>query len=165
MWKILGTIFIVGGVTGILHNWIIEQGKRQKKIEEFLLFFHKSLSMMKTERLKVIDYFSKTDIKELQEIAMRLSTNTYAKGQMVWEEVFKEENQNLTFDKDTFQIILQAGNGFFGRSREENIRFLQRSINELEECQKEMKKKDLQERKIWIPVGVLGAVMLVIILI
>lgn len=165
MWKILGGIFLLGGVAGMLHNWTLEQQKRQRRLEELLVFFQRSIAIMETEKIKVIDYFAKQNLKELQEISRRLSTNMYPNGQMVWEEVFKEEEQNLSFDKDTFQMILNAGNGFFGRSRDENIRFLKKGVRFLEEQQKKLKEKEKQERKVWIPVGMLGAVMLVIILV
>lgn len=142
-----------------------------------MLFFQKSIGVMETERIRVMDYFEKyasqningenleTQLLQtsLREIARRLATNTYPNGQMVWEEVFTEEKQNLAFDQETFSIILQAGNGFFGRSREENIRFLKKSVRELEIQQKKLKEKDAKERKLWVPVGMLGAVMLAIL--
>lgn len=142
-----------------------------------MLFFQKSIGVMETERIRVMDYFEKyasqningenmeTQLLQtsLREIARRLATNTYPNGQMVWEEVFMEEKQNLAFDQETFSVILQAGNGFFGRSREENIRFLKKSVRELEIQQKKLKEKDTKERKVWVPVGMLGAVMLAIL--
>ena len=122
---------------------------------------------METEKIRVIDYLEKYASQELQtslvEIARRLASNTYPNGQIVWEEVFMEEKQNLSFDQETFSIILQAGNGFFGRSREENIRFIQKTVKELETQKKKLMEKDAKERKVWVPVGMLGAVMLTIL--
>ena len=165
MWKVLGMAFLLGGVAGVLYSWILEQRTRQKRLGEIIVFLQRTVGIMECEKIRVTDYLDRQDSKTLKEIARRLSTNTYAKGQAVWEEVFKEEEQNLSLDKETFQIILQSGEGFFGKSREENIRFLQKSISELESKQKEIKIRDAQERKVWIPVGMLGAVMLVIILV
>lgn len=179
MWKILGFALVLAGVAGVLYSWVAEQKKRQRLLEEFLLFFEKSVSVMEIEKVKVVRYFEQyvsqqlsDTSKEMQllkytlsEIATRLSTNTYPDGQTVWEEVFKEAEQLMALDKESFTIILRAGNGFFGRSREENIRFLQKSIRELEAQQKKCREKDAQERKVWVPVGMLGAVILVIILI
>jgi len=177
MWKILGFLLVLGGVAGVLYSWVSEQKKRQRILEEFILFLEKSISSMEKDNLKIVTHFEKyvsqqnnhTNVdaqlftKILSEIATRLSSNTYPKGQSVWEEVIKEEGQNLALDKETFAIILQAGNGFFGRSREENIRFLQKSIRELEIQQKKCREKDAQERKVWVPVTMLGTVMLLIV--
>ena len=126
---------------------------------------------MESEDIKLITYFSGYDFQDevldrsLNEIAYRLSQNVYPKGQRVWEEVFKEEEQNLAFDRESFGVLMDAGNGFFGRNREENICFLQKSLKELERQSVKVKEKDAGERKVWVPVGMLGAVMLVIIFI
>lgn len=158
---------LLGGTMGVLYSWICGLKERERKLEEFILFFQKSIGVMETEKIRVIDYFEKYASQELQtslvEIARRLDSNTYPNGQIVWEEVFMEEKQNLSFDQETFSIILQAGNGFFGRSREENIRFLQKTVKELETQKKKLMEKDAKERKVWVPVGMLGAVMLTIL--
>lgn len=168
---------VLGGTAGVLYSWICSLKERERKIEEFIIFFQKSIGVMETEKIRVIDYFEKyasqnikatnMETQELKsmllEIARRLALNTYPNGQMVWEEVFTEEKQNLSFDNETFSIVLQAGNGFFGRSREENIRFLNKTIRELEIQQKKLAEKDAKERRVWIPVGMLGAVMLAIL--
>ena len=165
--KIVGILLLLGGTLGVLYSWICGLKERERKLEEFILFFQKSIGVMETEKIRVIDYFEKYASQELQtslvEIARRLASNTYPNGQIVWEEVFMEEKQNLSFDQETFSIILQAGNGFFGRSREENIRFLQKTVKELETQKKKLMEKDAKERKVWVPVGMLGAVMLTIL--
>lgn len=171
MGKIIGIVLMLGGIAGILYQWIMLQKARQLRLEEFILFLQKSIFAMETERVKVIDYFAKyvscdSEITEsLREIAKRLGQNTYPKGQEAWEEVLKEEEQNWAFDKESFDVVLHAGNGFFGRSREENICFLQKSLREMEKLQAKIKEKDAQERKVWVPVGMLGGVMIMILLI
>lgn len=165
--KIVGILLLLGGTLGVLYSWICGLKERERKLEEFILFFQKSIGVMEMEKIRVIDYFEKYASQELQtslvEIARRLASNTYPNGQIVWKEVFMEEKQNLSFDQETFSIILQAGNGFFGRSREENIRFLQKTVKELETQKKKLMEKDAKERKVWVPVGMLGAVMLTIL--
>lgn len=170
MLKFLGLVCVLGGTAEILHSWVREQKEQQKRMENFIFFLQKSMYVMSTERIKIVDYLERyveqKDIllaQILDEIRKRLLTNTYPNGQMVWEEVFREAAEKLHFDKEVFPIIVQAGNGFFGRSREENISFLQKTIGELEQEQERLKKKSIQERKVWIPVGMLGSVMLVIL--
>lgn len=176
MGKIVGIVMLLGGVIGFLYSWICGQKERQKRMEEFIIFLQKSIFAMESEKIKVIDYFSNYVSRKsqiigdndkvleniLHEIAKRLSMNTYPKGQDAWEEVLREEEANLDFDKETFGVILQVGNGFFGRSCEENICFLQKSLNELEKQQEKLKERDAKERKVWVPVGMLGGVMLMI---
>ena len=92
---------ILGGIAGMLQQWIQLQREQQKRLEEFEKFLHKSIFAMETENVKIIDYFAKYSSKDsqitqvLHEIAKRLSQNIYPKGQLVWEEVLKEEEQNF----------------------------------------------------------------------
>ena len=176
MFKVIGGLLVLGGVSGFLQSWIGTQKKQQMRLELFLLFLQKSLYVMQTEKVKVIDYFKRYIDQEtvllenhdttlnqvLEELVRRLSSNNYPNGQMVWEEVFGE-SESFQFDSEVFRTIVQAGNGFFGRSREENIGFLKREIKELEKQQEKIKEKHIQERKVWIPVGMLGSLMLVIL--
>lgn len=165
--KVIGILLVLGGMAGVLYSWVCSLKERERKIEECILFFQKSIAAMETEKIRVIDYFKKSTSQTLetylQEIAKRLASNTYPNGQRVWEEVFMEEKERLSFDNETFSILLRAGNGFFGRSREENIRFLQKTVKELEAQQKKLAEKDARERKVWVPVGMLGAVMVAIL--
>lgn len=162
----------MGGMAGVLYSWVGEQKEMLKSIEELLLFLKKTQYVMCTERIKVADYlerYVKQNLKNtalekvLEEIVKRLSANTYPNGQAVWEEVFREEKEMLHMDAEVLKIIVQAGNGFFGYSRAENHSFLESSIRELEHQKARIKEKQAQERKVWIPIGMLGSVMLVIL--
>lgn len=171
MGKIVGCALLLGGVSGFLYSWIRSQREKQKRLEEFIIFLQKSIFAMETEKVKVIDYFTnyisadEQITRTLQKVAERLRQNIYPKGQNAWEEVLKEEEANLDFDKETFGVVLRAGTGFFGRSREENISFLQKSQKELEKMQERIMEKDAQERKVWVPVGILGGVMVILLFI
>ena len=168
---------MLGGMAGVLYSWSFAQREKMIWLESFLRFLKKSRYAMQSERIKLVDYFKKYIAQDLsartsaetsftsmlEEMINRLSTNTYPNGQMVWEEVFKEKRQKLQFDNEVFQILVQAANGFFGGSREENICFLEKSIEQLEQQQRNMKEKNVQERKVWIPVGMLGVMMLIIL--
>lgn len=163
------------GMTGVLYTWDSEQREKQKILVRVLLFFQKSRYVMRVEKIKIVDYFTKyieqnlcekEDMglkRVLEKINNRLLSNTYPNGQRVWEEVFEEEKQTLHFDKELLQIVVQAGNGFFGRSREENVSFLDKCIEELEQQQIILRKKYIQERKVWVPVGMLGTIMVIIL--
>lgn len=170
MGKIVGILLVLAGVAGYLYSWTCAQKEKQTRLEEVIVFLQKSIYAMETEKIKVIDYFAKYKCetvleKSLREISKRLATNTYPMGQDAWEEVLKEEEQNWNLDKDTFDFILRAGDGFFGRNREENICLLEKTMQELEIEQKRAKEKDAKERKVWIPVSMLGGMMLTILFI
>lgn len=175
MWKVVGCVCFLGGAAGVLYSWVLEQREKEKQLEEFVHFLQKSLASMQTENIRLKDYFLKyTELYleasgdsvlavALKEISEKLAQNTYPNGQMVWTEVFQEDVWK--FDKEINAVIVQAGNGFFGRSRLENVAFLEKSIRDLEIQQRKIKERNVQKRKVWIPVGMLGSIMLVIIFI
>jgi len=171
MGKLLGIIFVMGGVSGYLYCWQSEQRKREERIVAFILFLQRARYAMETENIKVGQLLEQVQVKEevlretLSEIAIRLRLNIYPNGPSVWEEVFKEKEQNWNVDEETFGLMIYAGNGFFGKNKGENICFLQKSIRELEERQRYNQIKATEEKKVWVPVGVLGGLMLVILLI
>ena len=171
MGTLLGIAFIMGGVAGYLCHWQGEQRKRRERIAAFILFLQKSRYTLETENIKVTKLLENYQTKDsllketLCEISVRLNLNIYPNCLSAWEEVFREKEQNWNVDEETFGIMIHAGNGFFGKNRGENICFLQKSIRELEEQEKNNREKDAQERKVWIPVGMLSGLMLVILLI
>ena len=161
---------VLYGVASMLYQWVQMQKLRQKRIEEFLLFLQKSLYVMEREPMRLIAYFMEYPAREyvlretLQEIGERLEKNQYPRGEQVWEEVFLEKKKAWDCEEETFVLLFRAGMGFFGRDRKENICFLQKSIQELELQQKKRKEKDAQERKVWLPLGMLGSMMFLILL-
>lgn len=167
MGKIVGIVLVMGGIAGGLKQWIESQKEKQKIMQEFCLFLHKSIFYMESEKMYVIDYFAKYVTRDsritdaLQEISKRLSMNIYPNPQLVWEEVLKQQEWNL--EEEIFSIILKSGNGFFGRNREENISYLKKQLEELEKMQVKIKEKYAKERSVWGPVGILSGIMLVIL--
>ncbi len=169
--SLLGIILLFIGIIFYLYNWISLQKQRQRRIEEFWVFLQKAIFAMETEQVKLSSFFMEYPCydpvfaKTLQEIGSRLKSKTYPKGEVVWQEVFMEEKESWRVGEETFAILITAGKGFFGGSLKENVSFLQRSIQKLEEQERKNRKKELQERKLWVPVGMLGGIMLVIIFI
>ena len=165
----LGILFLFIGIIGYLKNWMLEQRLRQRRVENFILFLQKTVFAIEAENVKWIPYFRNYYSDEvvltetMQMLSQMLEQKIFSKGQDAWEEVFREKKQSWDLDHEIFSIILDAGNGFFGRSREENICFLNKTIKELEIKEREMKEKDAKERKVWVPVGMLSGLMLVII--
>lgn len=154
-----------------LYGWVEGQKLRQRRVEELLIFLQRTAFAMETEKIHIIEYLEGYHTRDalfeglLRETAGRLRQNIYPCGEMVWEEVFREKRREWNCSGETFELILRVGVGLFGKSRSENTSFLRRSIRQLEEESHRCKERDIQERKVWIPVGMLGGMMLVIILI
>lgn len=171
MGKGLGAIFLLWGIGGYLYQWILRQRDRERRREEFVLFLQKSYFSIETEKVKILDYFSCYEsecailMETLKEIARRLEQNIYPEGYLVWKAVFLERKKEWDMKKETFEVMLSAGAGFFGRNRRENLCFLQKNIDKLMDLKEKEKCKEEQERKVWIPVGMLGGIMVILLFI
>ena len=171
MGKIIGMFFVLGGIMFLLYNWVLEQKSGNRKIGELVVFLQRSLFAMEEGKMQIIEYLKNYSSREkileetLYEIAGRLEQKIYPNGEVVWEQVFWEKRQEWNLDEETFEIVLGLGKGFFGRKRGENVSFLQRGMMRLEERQAKKREKDAKERKVWIPVSMLGGIMLMIILV
>ena len=171
MGKVIGSVSLFVGIIGFLYSWVMEQKRQQQHMEEVLLFVQRSIYAMEGEKIRIIDYLENYDSRDtllkdtLREIARRLRLHSFPDGRLVWETVFMEKQLSFGMDEESFAIVLALGNGFFGRRREENASILRRSLRQLEEQGKRRKELDANARKLWIPVGMLGGIMLMIILI
>lgn len=169
MGNAIGMILLFGGIAGSVYSWLESGRNREKRLDEALLFLQKCSFAMDNERVKIITYFKEYRSKDkvlndsLQEVANRLSMCMYPSGIQVWRDVLFEKKEDWDFSEESFFILQKAGEGFFGAKREENISFLKKSICELEMQRTKEKEKNIQERKVWVPVSVLGGIMLMII--
>lgn len=171
MWKLVGIVLFGIGVIGELHEWITRNKNRQKRLDEMIVFLTKARYAMEEEKVRWIPFFlnykSQDEIimQTLCEIVKRLQEHRYPYGEDAWKAVFLEKKTSWDCKEESFQVLLQLGGAFFGRSKQENGEFMDSYIRQLKECKKREKEIFAEEKKVWIPVSVLGGVMLVIMLV
>ena len=169
MGKYIALGLFLAGVSSLLYQWVQMQKCGQHRIENFLLFLQKSQYAMERENIRLISYLKNYESGDtvinafLEELGSRLEMNQYPCGELAWQEVLIEQREKWGCDEETFSILLNASHGFFSGSRKENLCFLQKSIREFEQQLKVKKEKDMQDRKVWLPVGMLGSLMVVIL--
>lgn len=137
----------------------------------FLSLFRRAQHVMEETRRPWILFFEDYEGEDacvmefVRELAVRLRENRYPKGELAWQEVLKEQREKWDFSKETFDILLKSGSAFFGQSQQENLELFRLYTTLLMECKEKEKCEFAEKRKIWIPVGALGGIMVVIILI
>ncbi len=169
--KIVGIIIMVIGIVGFIHDWILRHITRRKRMEEFLFFFRKAVYAMEETHTPWIMFFEKYEGRDacvtesVHEVADRLKENRYPKGELAWQDVMTERRDTFDFSKDTFELLYHSGNAFFGKSQKENLELLRLYIKLLSDCKERESKEFAERKKVWIPVGTLGGIMVIIILI
>lgn len=169
--KMVGIVILVIGIVGYIYDWISRHITRSKRLEEILIFFRKAVYAMEETHIPWIRFFEEyhgefleiTD--SIHEVAYRLKEHRYPKGEPAWQDVMTENRESLDLSKEAFELLYHSGDAFFGKSQRENLEQLNMYIKLLYECKEREDKEFAEKKKVWIPVGTLGGVMIIIILI
>ena len=69
----------------------------------------------------------------------------------------------MPLTKEQWEILHQASDAFFGVNCDEALRNTRRSIQGLKEAQSREQGEFLQKQKVYMPVGMLGGILLIIL--
>ena len=169
--KIIGILILGTGILGLIHDWLYRHQIRRKRMEELMSFFRKAIYAMeetKTPWILFFDAYEGNDIcvtESVHEVSKKLKENRYPKGELAWQDAMEEREKEWDFSKEAFELLLASGNAFFGKSQKENLELMRMYMKLFEECEKRETQSFGEKKKVWIPVGALGGIMLVIILI
>ena len=106
------------------------------------------------------EYFTKI----CRKISQNLIEHKYTQGAECWDMAWKKELNKYGFDSDTKRIINESGKYFFEISPDEMEERLLEYNRALEKKIENETLKYQEKRKVVYPVGMLGGIMLVIIL-
>jgi stage III sporulation protein AB len=169
--KMIGSLIIVFGLAGYMKEWIFRNLSRGKRLEELLSFLRKAVYALEETHTTWIRFFEEYEgqekciVESVHEVAKRLKEHRYPKGELAWQEVMIEQKEAIDLSKEAFELVSHVGDAFFGRSQKENLESLRWYIKLLEKCKEQEGKAFIEKKKVWIPVGALGGVMIIIILI
>lgn len=162
---------MVMGIAGYIHDWIYRHNIRRKRLEEILSFFRKAVYAMEETHTPWIRFFEEYEsrdecvVESTHEVARRLKENRYPRGELAWRDVMTEKREIWDLSKEAFELLYNSGNAFFGKSQKENLELLGLYIKLLSDCKEKEVKEFVEKKKVWIPVGCLGGLMVIIILI
>lgn len=169
MLKFLGVVFLGIGIASGLREWVLNEKQKMIRKEEMYFFLQKIIYLMKEGQCFLSIFFKEYQSRDQQfqtcifKVGKNLEKNVYPKGELAWQEAFNDNKKNLALSQEIFEIIMNSGEGIFGKCKEENIKFLEYKMEELKACNQKEKEKFLEQKKVWLPVATLGGVMLMII--
>lgn len=169
--KIIGIVCMIIGIAGYSYDWISRHITRSKRLEEILTFLRKAGHAMEETHTPWIRFFEEYQSRDacvtesIHEVSHRLKENRYPRGELVWQDVMTERKETLDFSKEAFELLFHSGDAFFGKSQKENLELLNLYKKQLFECKEQERIEFAEKKRLWIPVGALGGVMIIIILI
>lgn len=171
MGRLLGIIMILAGCAGCLLWWMENEKKRQAIMEECIRLFARWKYSLEREHIRLYDFLEQyeprqTELGEiLLEVKKMLRENCYPSGQMVWDKVLKEKSRILSLQGEAYVVLREAGDAFFGSSSAESLRCICVCMERMEKCLADVRSEFAKKRRVYMPVGMLGGVILVILLI
>lgn len=169
--RMIGMVCILAGCAGVLMNWYERKRQQQAFMGECIRLFSRWRYAVLKEHLRLYDFIESYDgrIKEmddlLQELWHKLERNSYPSGTVAWQELLQEKRQILPLGEEAFHILSDSGDAFFGNSREEVLRCTEACRDRMEEALAEEKRETARKWRVYMPVGMLGGVMLIILLV
>jgi hypothetical protein len=103
--------------------------------------------------------------KALEEVSRLLRQNLYPSGREVWRHVMGERRKKLSLSGEAHEILLKAGDAFFCGSSGESLHTMEICRERMEECLARERGELAGKRRVYIPMGMLGGVVLIILLV
>lgn len=100
----------------------------------------------------------------LEDVLDEMREHTYPSGAILWKEVWNAHRAEWIVDEENWALVLDTGNAFYGNNLRENLEYLRTLQSLLKEGIQEEKNKWKEKQKVLTPVGILGGIMIVIIL-
>lgn len=171
MERVMGTALILAGCAGCLLWWIENEKKRQAMMEECIRLFSQWKYALEREHIRLYDFLEQYEPRRaelgelLSEVKKQLLKNCYPSGQLVWQTALQEKKCVLSLQGEAYIVLRDAGDAFFGNSSEESLRCIGVCTARMEKCLIYERDEFAKKRKVYMPAGMLGGLMLVIFLI
>jgi stage III sporulation protein AB len=158
------------GAAGMLGFWNGKQKNRIRRMKAFLSFLSRTYYAMGTEHVQMIAYLCAYGGKDallgdmLRELAGVLTDHTSPSGEQAWEAVCAGRKKEWDVSEAAWEILNACGKALFGNNLAENLKYLQALERKMEEQIAQEERIFAEKRKILTPVGLLGGIMLIVIL-
>jgi stage III sporulation protein AB len=168
---LLGSLLILAGCAGGIVCWLEGERRKQAMMEEWIRLFVRWDYGLRSEHIRLYTFFGQYETGRpemaefLTEVCRRLQQNCYPSGQQVWQQVLKEQQKKISLRGEAGEILLQAGDAFFCGSSRESLHTIRICRERMEQCLVEARGEFAGKRKVYIPAGMLGGAVLIILLI
>jgi hypothetical protein len=175
----LGSLLILAGCAGGIFCWLEGERKRQVMMEECIRLFVRWDYGLRSEHIRLYQFFEQYEqfgqqeqcepaqrelAEALAEVARLLRQNCYPSGQQVWQMVLRNRRKKLLLRGEAYEILCRAGDAFFCGSSRESLHTIRICRERMEQCLAAERGVLARKRQVYIPAGMLGGVVLIILL-
>lgn len=170
MGKLVGGACVLIGFVILLACWMGRMKRNIRNMLAIVRFLQSWAYVLEVRQMRVAEFLETYpyDVPELEHVADEvqhdLLLHLYPTGQEVWQKVLERQKHTLGLPEDAFQVLLRAGEGFFGNNHRQTQQCITSCIRQMETVIGEEREHYLEKRKVYMPVGMLTGVMVVILL-
>lgn len=171
MGKLTGAVLILCGVCGLLWSWWRMQKKRQEAAGELIRMLARWEYSLERERLSLSEFLERFDSRDPQVSGWKngllasLAAREYPCGAMLWRRTLETHRRALGLGGELWELFCSADGAFFGTSSRESLRCARACRSRMEDCLRREREELSKKRRVYLPVGVLSAVVLIILLV
>ena len=169
MLKIVGSAVFLAGVAGTLLSWNIRKMAPIRRIQIWIDFMNATEYAMEIDHVNMTIYMEQATINEpvlmqtIRETGMLLKRKQVPFGEEAWEKVCEKYRKEWDMSEEVWSLILSCKHVFFGKNLTENIEKSKEIRKRLNGLLEEEKRRFAEQKKIYIPVGMLGSCMFLLI--
>lgn len=169
MEKWIGILLILLGAAAGVWQWRSENVERQNHLRGWILFLHRASYAMeeKQNMTELFLEFQSEDVllqKTLKLVVEYMRQNCYPSGDILWKRALRVMEWNKQVSTEQMRILDSLGNAFFGRNRTELRALIDMAYAQLEDCLTEEQMRFAKNQRTVMPVGMLGSVLLILLL-
>ena len=171
MLSVVGCVGIMLGTIGGLWAWEEQQCEQQRFLQEMYQMFRKGKYALVGQQVRSVDFFRgyHTAKKEIEvackAIAEKLLRHEVSSGEIAWRQVWEEGLRSYHFSREEREIWLMSGTAFFGKNMKETEELFTIYQLQYEHLIDQNRQLHKEKRKVVLPVGMLGGIMLIILLV
>lgn len=171
MLKLSGAIMIMLGIIGILNVWEEHQKIRRRHLWGIYHLLVKGENALVKERIKCSDFLGHVTGNEpliceaCRIIEHELKLHNVRTGEIAWNNVWQGYQRKLMLSQEEENFLYSSGRAFFGKNVEEIEQLFELYKQQCLRLIEGQKREYLEKRKVMIPVGILGGIVLIILLI
>lgn len=171
MGKLSGTALVLLGCAGLVASWAAAQKRRQAAAEELIRLLAAWAYSLERERVRLPEFLAGFVSRQeavalfLGDLAEALAVRRERSGALLWRRVLEENRPRLDLGAEMWELFLSADGAFFGTSSRESLRCAEVCRRRMEECLERERAEHARRRKLYTPLGMLGGVLIILLLI
>lgn len=171
MLSAIGCIGIMLGTVGGLYAWEEQQCEKRRYLQELYQMFRKGKYELAGQQMRCIDFFDhyhsmKRDVEEVcRRISQMLLDHEVTSGEEAWKQIWEEKLRLYHFSREEREIVCMSGAAFFGKNLKETEELFTIYQAQYERLIAQNRQLHKEQRKVVLPVGMLGGIMLIILFI